>query len=31
VAIEGWTQAAHKLSENVGPILDFLRGLGPPS
>ena len=31
MAIEGWTQAAHKLSENVGPILDFLRGLGPPS
>ena len=30
VAIEGWTQAAHKLGENVGPILDFLRGLGAP-
>ncbi len=29
-AIEGWTQAAHKLGENVGPILDFLRGLGTP-
>ena len=29
-AIEGWTQAAHKLGENVGPILDFLRGLGAP-
>ena len=30
VAIEGWTQAAHKLGENIGPILDFLRGLGTP-
>jgi hypothetical protein len=28
VAAEGWTQAAHKLGENIGPILDFLRGLG---
>ena len=31
VAIEGWTQAARKLGENVGPILDFLRGLGVQS
>jgi hypothetical protein len=31
VAIEGWTHAAHKLGENIGPILDFLRGLGAPS
>ena len=30
VAIEGWAQAAHKLGENIGPILDFLRGLGTP-
>jgi len=30
VALEGWTQAAHKLGENIGPILDFLRGLGTP-
>jgi hypothetical protein len=30
VAIEGWTKAAHKLGENIGPILDFLRGLGAP-
>jgi hypothetical protein len=30
VAIEGWSQAAHKLGENIGPILDFLRGLGLP-
>lgn len=30
VAIEGWTRAAHKLGENIGPILDFLRGLGAP-
>ncbi len=28
VALEGWTQAAHKLGENIGPLLDFLRGLG---
>ncbi len=27
-AIEGWTQVAHKLGENIGPILHFLRGLG---
>ena len=25
VAIDGWTQAAHKLGEKIGPILDFLR------
>jgi hypothetical protein len=28
VALDGWTRAAHKLGENVGPLLDFLRGLG---
>jgi hypothetical protein len=27
VALEGWAQAAHKLSKNIGPILDFLRGM----
>jgi hypothetical protein len=31
VALEGWTQAAHRLGENIGPILDFLRRLGAPS
>ena len=31
VAIEGWTQAAHRLGENIGPILNFLRSLSPPS
>jgi hypothetical protein len=30
-ALEGWTQAAHKLGENIGPILDFLRNIGAPS
>jgi hypothetical protein len=30
VAIEGWSRAAHKLGENIGLILDFLRGLGTP-
>jgi hypothetical protein len=28
VAFEGWAQVAHKLGENIGPILHFLRGLG---
>jgi hypothetical protein len=31
LALEGWTQAAHRLGENIGPILNFLRSLGPPS
>ncbi len=30
VALESWTKAAHKLGENVAPILNFLRGLGTP-
>jgi len=28
VAIEAWTQAAQKLGHAVGPLLDFLRGIG---
>jgi hypothetical protein len=28
VAIEAWTEAAQKLGHAVGPLLDFLRGLG---
>ena len=29
--LDGWTQTAHKLGENIGPILEFLRSLGPPN
>jgi len=30
LAIEGWTRVAHSLGEHIGPILNFLRGLGTP-
>ena len=30
VAFDGWLQTAHRLGHAIGPILDFLRGLGAP-
>jgi hypothetical protein len=30
MAIEGWTRVAHSLGEHIGPLLNFLRGLGTP-